>query len=182
VNDGPPGEEDVTLPLTGERNLRRRRRGYAVTTGLLALLMLLAAADAVEPVAIFGVDSAEARASGDGYDLTVRYAEVSRPALATPFEIEVHRDGGFDGPVTVAVDQDYVKLWDENGLYPAASSETSDGRWILWEFDPPDGDTLRIVYDARIEPAAQQGRDGAVAIVDDGVHVARVDFHTRIWP
>ena len=108
---------------------------------------------------------------------------MSRPALATPFDIEVHQPGGFDGPVRIAVDQEYLRMWDENGLVPAPSAETVMGPWVVWEFDPPIGDTLLVSYDARIEPAAQQGRSGAVAVLDDDdAVVVQVDFTTRVWP
>ena len=108
---------------------------------------------------------------------------MSRPALATPFDIEVHRAGGFDGPVRIAVDQEYLRMWDENGLVPAPSAETVMGPWVVWEFDPPIGDTLFVSYDARIEPAAQEGRSGAVAVLDDDdAPIVQVDFTTRVWP
>ena len=40
-----------------------------------------------------------------------------------------------------------------------------------------------MTYDARIEPAAQSGRDGTVAVLDedDGVLV-QLDFTTRVLP
>ena len=53
---------------------------------------------------------------------------MSRPALATPFDIRVDADGGFDEPVRIAVDQAYLRLWDENGLVPAPRRETVHGR------------------------------------------------------
>jgi hypothetical protein len=175
--------EASTLPAPpDEQHLRRRRLGYLAITVLLVAIVGSAAVDALGRVAIFGVDTAEVRATGGGYVLEVRYAEVSRPALATPLEIRVHRAGGFDGPITLALDHEYVKLWDENGIYPSPSAETSDGRDVIWEFDPPEGDTLRVVYDARIEPAAQSGRDGHVELLEDDLPVVAVDFHTRIWP
>ena len=62
-------------------------------------------------------------------------------------------------------------MWDENGLVPAPSAETTRGEWVEWEFDPPDGDELTVFYDARIEPAAQSGRSGEVAVLEDGVPV-----------
>jgi len=169
--------------LDGPASLTPRRIGYALTTLLLAGLMALVAVDAVGSVAVFGVDSATVRAEGDGIELAVTYGEVSRPALATPFDIEVHQPGGFDGPVRIAVDQEYLRMWDENGLVPAPSAETVMGPWVVWEFDPPIGDTLLVTYDARIEPAAQQGRSGAVAVLDaHDAAIARVDFTTRLWP
>ena len=171
-----------TLP-NGPSTLDKRRLGYLVTTLFLSGVMLVAVLDALPSVALLGVDSQTTRASGGGIDLAVTYGEVSRPALATPFDIEVHRSGGFDGPVQVAVDQEYLRMWDENGLVPAPSAETVMGPWVVWEFDPPVGDTLHITYDARIEPAAQEGRRGAVAVLDaDDAVLVQVDFTTRVWP
>ena len=160
-----------------------RRPAYAATTVALTGLLLLAVVDAATPVAVFGVSSTTARADGDGLELAVTYGEVSRPALATPFDIEVRRAGGFDEPVRVAVDHDYLRMWDENGLSPAPSAETVMGPWLVWEFDPPIGDTLLVTYDARIEPAAQSGRAGSVAILDpDDRPVVQVDFTTHVRP
>ncbi|MGH9085286.1 MAG: hypothetical protein ACRDYW_07515, partial [Acidimicrobiales bacterium] len=65
-----------TLPAPpDEAHLRRRRLGYLAITVLLVVIVGSAAIDALGPVAIFGVDTAEVRASGGGYVLEVRYAE-----------------------------------------------------------------------------------------------------------
>jgi len=172
-----------TLP-DGAPNLTARRAGYLVTTTLLTALMVVVAIDAFESMAILGVDADTVEDSDAGVDLTVTYGAVSRPALATPFDIEVHREGGFDDePVRIAVDQEYLRMWDENGLVPAPASETVMGPWVVYEFEPPIGDTLLVTYDARIEPAAQEGRSGAVAVLDgDDRAVVQVDFTTRILP
>jgi hypothetical protein len=138
--------------------------------------------DALGWLDVYGVDTRRVSASGGGYDVAVRYGSVSRPALATPFEIEVTRAGGFDGPVTIAVERHYMEMWDENGLLPSPSAETSDGGVLLWEFDPPEGDTLTVFYDGRIEPAVQSGRDGSVTVLEDGIPVVGVEFHTRVMP
>jgi hypothetical protein len=165
-----------------DREVRRRRRRYGATTLVLTVLMALGVVDALGWWDTYGVDDATVRSSGGGYDLAVRYPTVSRPALASPFEIIVTRAGGFDEPITLAVDQAYIEMWDENGLVPAPAAETSRGELIEWEFDPPSGDTLTIWYDARIEPAAQSGRDGSVAVLEDGAIVTAVTFSTRVLP
>jgi hypothetical protein len=171
-----------TIP-NGPSSLNKRRAGYAVTSALLALVMLLAIADAAGDIATLGVDTHIAHDSRSGVDLAVNYGAVSRPALATPFDIRVHRTGGFDGPVRIAVDQEYLRMWDQNGLAPAPSAETVMGSWLIWEFDQPIGDTLLVTYDGRIEPAAQEGRSGSVAVLDDAdVPIVQVDFTTRVWP
>jgi hypothetical protein len=161
----------------------RRRIGYAATTFGLTALMLTAVIDGTTPAAIFGVDSATITDEGAGYELAVTYGEVSRPALATPFDIEVVRPDGFDEPVRIAVDQEYLRMWDENGRVPAPAEEAVVGDWVVWEFEPPAGTSLRVTYDARIEPAAQEGRSGSVALLDDDDAVlVRVDFTTRLMP
>lgn len=164
--------------------VRRRRILYGVTSFVLTLLVGLAVIDALGLVDAYGVDTEHVSATGSGYELDVRYGTVSRPALATPFEITVRRPGGFDGPVTLAVALDYLAMWDENGVDPDPAAATTDENYVYWEFDPPPaGDTLVVSYDARIEPAVQSGTSGEVAIVsDDGAHVVSVQFHTRVLP
>ena len=159
-----------------------RRLLHTTTTAVLTLIIGLAVVDGFDVADIYGVDTATAEASGGGYDLAVRYGTVTRPALATPFEIVVTHEGGFDGPITIAVDRAYLAMWDENGLVPAPSAETSGDESVVWEFDPPTGDTLTVFYDARIEPAAQSGRAGRVAVLDDDRAVAEVRFETRVLP
>lgn len=161
---------------------RRRRLGYLVTTTLLTLLVTGAVVD-VSGIAVYGVDTDHARARADGWELDVRYGTRTRPALATPFDIEVRRAGGFDGPVTVAVTSDYLAMWDENGLDPEPSSVTQDDQFLYWTFEPPPGEVLVVSFDARIEPAAQNGQTGRVAVVDpSGAEVVAVDFRTDVLP
>lgn len=183
-----PPAPDVLDPVIerdhpqSERALRGRRALYALTSLALSAIMLLAVLDGFGIVDAYGVDSATVTRRDGGYELSVRYGTLSRPGLATPFDIEVTRDGGFDGPVTVGVSHDYLRLFDENGLYPTPSAETTSGDLVLWEFDPPEGDTLSFSYDARIEPASQQGEEGMVAILEDGAVAAVVTFRTRLRP
>jgi len=177
----------VSAPSTstlsvGDR-VPRRRLGYRFTTTFVTAVVVIAMIDGATPAAILGVDSRTARAEGPGFELAVTYGEVSRPALATPFDIEIEQPGGFDEVVRVAVDHEYLRMWDENGLSPAPAEESVLGEWVVWEYDPPSGTTLRITFDARIEPAAQEGRSGAVAVLDaDDDELARVDFTTRVLP
>ena len=165
-----------------DRDLAKRRLLYAVSTGVVTLIMVLGVVDAFGWIDAYGVDSATVSASGGGYELEVQYPTVSRPALASPFEIIVSRQGGFDAPVTIGVRREYLKIWDENGLFPGPSAETVRGEWLEWEFDPPAGDELIVFYDGRIEPAQQSGRGGAVAVIEDDVAVVEVDFYTEVRP
>lgn len=172
---------DVLSP-DGERVLAARRRLYGLTTVVLSLVLGLGLVDAVGWWHAYGVSSATVRDSADGYVLSVRYGQVSRPALATPFEIVVTSEDGFHSPVVVAVDQRYLAMWDVNGIVPTPSSEVVDGDRVLWEFEPPEGSTLTVAYDGRIEPSRQTSQRGEVALLDGDTVVASVEFTTRVMP
>ncbi len=137
-----------TLP-DGSFSLPVRRAGYLATTVALTLLMAAAVLDATGATALLGVTR---RWSGTTAATVSSWrsptADVTRPALATPFDIEVRKAGGFDGPVRIAVDHEYLRMWDENGLVPAPAAETVMGPWVVWEFDPPIGERLLVTYDA----------------------------------
>ena len=172
-------------PEHQERVWRSRRLGHLVSSVVVTAVIVLAVLDGVDAVDSFGVDDDRVAATADdGTRLEVRYPTVSRPALASPFEIIVSRPGGFDGQqIELTVSTAFLNLWDLNGMFPSPAEETADGERQHWTFDPPDGDTLRIVYEARIEPAAQDGEPGRVAVLDDdGSELVAVDFETRLRP
>ncbi len=172
------GPEDPDWP----RALRGQRALYGVTTIALTAIMGAAVLGALTDVDTFGVDSPHARATADGYELEVHYATRTRGGLATPFGVEVTKTVGFDGPLTMGVHAHYLAMWDETGLYPSPSGESMSGGWVLWEFDAPDGDAFRFVYDARIEPAVQSGRSGRVAVFEGDRSVVEVDLRTQVLP
>lgn len=183
--DYPTGTLGVTHPERdrGSRQLQHRRITYGITSLLLGALVVSALVDGVTDVDLWGVADDEAAASGGGYELVVEYPSVSRPALATPFAFVVRRDGGFDGPIDVAIDSDWLGMWDFQALWPEPSEMTATPQDVVMTFDPPDGDVLRVSLDARIQPSEQSGRDGRVAVLDDGGDVAvEVSFRTRVNP
>jgi hypothetical protein len=165
----------------GPSHMRVHRLVYRVTSGVLLGLLVLTFLDVRHPV--LGVDSAIVEATGDeGVLLAVEYTEVTRPALASPFAVEVTKPGGFTAPVELAISRPWIEVWDENGFYPAPDAEVGDAEWVVYEFAPPDGDTFRFFYDARLEPARQEGVDGAVELREAGSAIATVTFHTTVRP
>jgi hypothetical protein len=172
---------DVTDP--GHASvIRRRRLLHRVITGTLALILLVAVLDGFDVINLLGPDEAYARASGGGYDLTVEHPDVTRPALASVFRIAVHKDGGFDDEVEVAISRHYLEIWDVNATIPAPDGETSIGDWVIWSYDEPPGDTLRLTYEARIEPGVQADRTGFAAVMEDEEPVVQVRFRTKVRP
>ena len=175
------GRFDVdVVPTAPEDNnfvgMRRARAVRRVFMALLAVFLLLGLSGTL------GVRTGTVSATGGGYELTVTYGRVSRPGLPTPWGFEVHRPGGFDGPITVSTSSEYLDLFDENGFDPEASKVTATPDVVIWEFEPPPGDTLAVSLDARIEPAAQWGRAAETSILEDGRPVVTARYKTWILP
>jgi len=150
---------------------------HRVGVGLLALFVLAGLSG------YLGVKSGTARASSGGIELEVRYGRVSRAGLATPLEIDVRRDGGFAGPVTLALDPEYFEMFDLNGIYPSPKSERFEDDRLLWEFEAPAGDELRVHLDARISPSRSESGSTTVEVLDaEGRPVVSTDVDTFIVP
>ncbi len=132
----------------------------------------------------FGVRSREVSATGGGYQLSVHYAAVSRPGLATPLSMEIRRAGGFDGPVRLATTAGYMDLFDENGLSPDPVSATSDAERTIWEFEPPEeSDTMTVSFDVRLEPGVQLVAQRATTeLLQGDVAVVSVRYRTWVMP
>lgn len=129
-----------------------------------------------------GVRSRTMTVQGGGYELSVTYGQVSRAGLATPWSLQIRHPGGFDGPITVSAGSKYLDLFDENGFEPEPSKTTATPDEVIWEFDPPDGDTLGISLDGRIEPGVQWGREGRTSVLVDGESVVTARYKTWIMP
>ena len=110
------------------------------------------------------------------------FGRVSRPGLATPWSLEIRHRGGFDGPVTVSTNSKYLDLFDENGFDPQPSRSSATADEVVWEFDPPDGDTLGVSLDGRVEPGAQWGGTGETSVLVDGKPVVTAKYKTWVLP
>ena len=131
---------------------------------------------------LVGLRQAEIRSEASDYELTVGYPELSRPGIASPFDIYVHHPGGFDSPVTLRISHEYFTLFDLNGIFPAPSSEVVEDDMVVWEFDKPEGETFRVHVDWRIQPSLQHGSAARVELEIDGEIITDVSFDTRLAP
>jgi hypothetical protein len=177
--DGTPTSLSTAPEQTDTAKLVRSRFGRRLFFAALSLFLLLGLLD------VYGVRSAQKTASDNGYEMTLTYATVSRPGLATPWSLEIRHPGGFDsGLITVAATASYFDGFDENGFDPDPSRSTNDGERDIWQFEPPTGDTLTISLDARIEPGVQLTKlKGEVAVLGPtGDDAVSVDFSTFVMP
>ena len=147
---------------------------------LVGALALFVAAGAT---GLLGVHSTTSSGEGGGYQIEVEYAAVARAGLDVPWQVHVRRAGGFAGPVTLAVTADYFDIYEEQGLDPEPASQTSDGEYLYWTFDPPPaGEEMTVDFDAYIQPSSQLGASGEVSVLVGTERVATTSFHTWLVP
>jgi hypothetical protein len=157
---------------------RRVRRAQWGRRLLLALLVAILVAGLI---GVLGIRTRTAESSGNEYDLQVHYASIARPGVAVPFDIQVHRDGGFDAPVTLAVPSSYLSALDAQTPNLEPTSTTSDGDLVLFQFDPPQGDTFGVSWNAEVDPASNMGRkEATISVVGDNGSLA-VGVSIRTW-
>lgn len=163
-------------------SIRRLRWARFLRRVFFVLICAIVVSGALD---LLGVKSAEATGSGGGYDLTVTYDERTRPGLATTFEIEIRREGGFPGAVTVSMTSSYFDNFDFNGVDPEPLGGTSTAEEVVMYFEAPrTGDTMTIGFDARVQPNVQLRRAKAtVSVLDDaGRPVASARVETLVLP
>ena len=160
----------------GLRAARRSARLRLVGISIVALFIIAAAAG------LTGVRARTISAAGaDGTRVSLTYASISRPGLATPWDVVVERAGGFDDDIVVRTTSIYFAAFDENGLDPDPAESSSDATDTIWTFDPPEGDTLTVSFDARLEPGVQWRRRGTTT-VEVGADRVTLSYTTWVWP
>ena len=177
------GEKTASTPSrstapdrVSEQKLRRARLGRRILLGAMIAFVGLGLAG------VLGQRTATVTARSNGYELAVTYGSVVRPGVPIRWNVNVHRDGGFQGPIDVEVSRHYFDLFDTNSLRPDASSATSDGPFIIWSFDPPRGEDFTIAFDSTVETGEHLGADGIVAVLAQGRPAVEVRVHTREVP
>jgi hypothetical protein len=99
-----------------------------------------------------------------------------------PWDLTVRKPGGFTEPVVIVVDSDYFDIFETQGFFPEADSETRDGDTLYLSFVPPPGDRFVLTYDAYVQPSSQIGRDAEIAVLDEGRVAAKVHIDTWLAP
>jgi hypothetical protein len=157
--------------------LTRARRYRRIGLAVLGIVVLAGALN------LLGVRRDVVTEEGGGYRLSVRYTQVTRPGLASTWEVEVTREGGFDGPITLTTNADYFDRFDFNQLYPEPTSTTSREDVLLWTFEGIEGERFVVRFDGRTTPTFSVDlADATTGLEIDGREVASVDYTTVVMP
>ncbi len=163
------------VPSAGWSRFERALRAFAfaVVFGVVILALF----------GVGGLTTATASTTDGTTRLTVFYATVSRPGIATPFRITVEAVGGDPLPaeLTLRVPTAYLDMFDENGLDPEPDAVSSDGVTESWTYRP-DGTVLSIDFDARIQPNIHWGTSAAISAVAGDAAPLTLTIHTRVMP
>lgn len=164
---------DVKGVSTARRGRITRRFGV----GLMSLFVLAAFSG------IYGPTTTTITTVDGQVMLSLHYGSIVRSGQPVPMQISVKRTDGFQGPVTLVFDRTVFERFDFQNWYPNPSGETGEDKELVYKFDPPDGDTLRVVLDARVAPMQLGGRHQYWLYVDiDGRPTARIDYTTWVMP
>ena len=174
---GEPATERSTL--VDVRTAAENRRGALGRRIALAVLLVIVVSALTSWL---GVHSQTVTTTNDGYRLSLDYPRVARAGLDIPWILTLSHDGGFQGPVTVALTADYYDIFEFQGMHPEPSAQRSDGNLVYLTFDPPRGDVLRVSLDTYVQPASQIGRDATVQAIVQGRTVAQVHYSTLLVP
>jgi len=133
-------------------------------------------------VGLLGVRSSTASAEGGGYGLEVTYPRIARPGLDVPWSVKLHRDGGFEGEIVLAIDTSYFEILEMRGRLPEPASETAGNGLVHLTFDPPPGDEFTFALDVRIRAGKQWGESGSVSVMDGENSAVTIYFDTWLVP
>ncbi|HET6625564.1 MAG TPA: hypothetical protein VFG63_04180 [Nocardioidaceae bacterium] len=163
--------------LTGVEAARHGRITRHVGFGVLLVFVLASF------LGLYGPNRKTITTTDGLTELSLYYGSVVRSGQAVPMEITVRRAGGFDGPLTLVFDRDVFDRFDFQNWYPNPSSEVGDGDEVVYEFDPPSGDTLKVALDARVAPTQLGGRHEYSMHIDvGGLRVAETDYVVWVMP
>jgi hypothetical protein len=179
MDEGPSGAgRSPTATAPRDDGLAASRRSLWWRRGVITVLALFVLAALTQQL---GVRTDTVRAQSGDLEVTVRYADRARGALAVPFSIDVEHAGGFSGPIEVRTSQRYLAIFDDNGFEPEPTDVTTEAGDVIWTFDPPPGDTLAIVLNARIEPGVFGREEGSTSVDAEGETVT-LDYTTWVAP
>lgn len=163
--------------------------GLAESSQLVALwfrraaVLALAALVVASLLGVLGVRTEESSAHGNGYDLTLRYPAVARAGLDVEWQATVGHEGGLPKEIVLGVTADYFDLYEAQAFHPEPAESSRDEDTLYLTFTTqPDSELFVVVFDAYLQPAAQQGDTATVAVLEGETRMVSINYRTRLLP
>jgi hypothetical protein len=153
-------------------------RQWCSRLALIALLLVVVAGG----VSLLGVRTETTTASRAGYLMKLDYPRVARAGLDVTWQLTVTRPAGFEKTLVLALSASQFDIYEHQAFYPEPDSETRTADDLILTFVSPPGDTFKLSFDAYVQPSSQLGRDGSIAVLDEGRKVATLDYSTWLAP
>lgn len=149
MSDAPRDGPDIaTLPADlVDVDVHRVRRIRVVALVLLTALVLVGMSG------FLGVQNRVLAVSAAGYAVHVEYPQVARGGLSADWTVRVRLPPGSGGPVTIAVPNHYLELFDMQAIFPEPVTQSSAPPYVLLTFDPPAAGGLEVFFQASKTPA-----------------------------
>lgn len=170
-----------TVPREHDHKRQSRGRRLRIAFGVgLGLFVVVAAAGA------FGEHDRTTVTRDNGYELVVRYPQVTRPGLSSSIEFVIRRLDGGVLPDTLVLETDaaYLRLYDDHAVEPTPDEVRGDGEELVWALVPEgDATELRVFLDGRIDPGTAPGRHPGTTTLSAGAdRLVTVSYRTWVWP
>ncbi len=133
----PPVSDSTLVDVVGPDRDRPARAGRRVFLAVLTLFIVSALAGA------FGRESTSSTGQS-GNSVTVTAPAAVRAGMDANVEVAISSARIMTAPITIAVEHSYLSSFTTFGASPAAASESSDGKFLLLEFDPPKTQQFRL--------------------------------------
>lgn len=169
--------------LSSTADIPDTSRGAAERWWVRAGLLLMVVVVVAGATGLLGTRTATTRATAGEKVITVTYPAISRSGQPSPLHVRVTSVGGFDGPVRIGLCDDLFDHFDFQNWYPNPSKETGDTDRLVYEFDPPAGETFEVSLDARSAPGQFGGiEDCRISLLEKDAEAASVTFHSWRMP
>jgi hypothetical protein len=168
--EGQSTTDDVVI------DAHRMRVGRAWRRVLATVLWVFVAAAAFGAL---GVRTTGVSGSSGALQAQLRFPRISRPGDPANWSLDLQRKGGFTGTVTVATNDSYFAIFDQNDLSPDPVDSTIESNKVVWTFDKPDGEDFSVQLDGNIDSNAHLGRHDGTTTVTVGDET--VTLHYTTW-
>lgn len=164
--------DDSTLyDVVDAKRGRNGRVARRVLLWLLALFVLTMLAGVFGQVSLI-------KSASPGYELTVTAPRTTRAGMDATVSVELLSTQKISGPISVEIEQDYFNGFSTHDFSPAPDGESSDGKFLVLEYDAPDKAAFRLDINGTMSQDSSIFDSGEVRVYIGDELVASAELKT----